>query len=114
MEQTNCGDCSTDLTISEVTLDRCSSAALGVFYEGEPICDKCAVNRYDAAMTGAHSCIKCADCDTPLTTLEASLDKCSSAVLGVYYEGAPICDKCAVIRYNAAMIEWGNKDNELS
>jgi len=56
----------------------------------------------------------CGDCSTELTTHEAKADKCSSAVLGVYYEGAPICDKCAVIRYNAAMIEWGNKDNELS
>jgi len=56
--------------------------------------------------------VSCGDCSTKLTTREASLDKCSSAVLGTFYEGAPICDKCAVIRYNAAMIEWRDKDNE--
>jgi len=56
--------------------------------------------------------IYCGDCITLLTSREAAADKCSSSVLGIFYEGAPICDKCAVIRYNAAMIEWGNKDNE--
>jgi len=53
--------------------------------------------------------VKCGDCITPLTSREAAADKCSSSVLGIFYEGAPICDKCAVIRYNAAMIEWSEK-----
>ena len=55
---------------------------------------------------------KCGDCITLLTSREAAADKCSSSVLGIFYEGAPICDKCAVIRYNAAMIKWSEKGDD--
>ena len=51
---------------------------------------------------------ECNDCKQPLSEREKSVIKGSSARLGKYYDGPPICDRCANARYEQA---WKDKED---